>query len=287
MRLEELNGRMLGRYRVLELIGRGGMAAVYRAHDTALKRDVALKILYPQYSGDEGIVERFQREAVVAARLDHPNIVPIYDVGEADGLTYIAMRLLGTRSLADLLRERGTLRAEELAPIVDQIAAALDYAHARGVVHRDIKPANILLEGSSPGAAALVPDLRAVLTDFGIARSLDTSGMTGTGMLIGTPDYMAPEQIRGNRQIDGRADIYALGVLIYRALTGRRPFEGSTQEVLIGHLEGAPMLPSRIDPSLPPEVDLVIRRAMARRPEDRYQTAGELARALRHALGLD
>src|SRR5690606_5112016 len=122
----------------------------------------------------------------------------------------IAMRLLGTRSLADLLRERGTLRAEELAPIVDQIAAALDYAHARGVVHRDIKPANILLEGSSPGAAALVPDLRAVLTDFGIARSLDTSGMTGTGMLIGTPDYMAPEQIRGNRQIDGRADIYAL-----------------------------------------------------------------------------
>ncbi|HWQ12128.1 MAG TPA: serine/threonine-protein kinase, partial [Roseiflexaceae bacterium] len=306
MRLEELIGRRLGRYQILDLIGRGGMAAVYRARDTLLLRDVALKVLYPQYLGDQALVERFQREAVVAARLDHPNIVPIYDVGEADGLTYIAMKLLGTRSLADVLRARGTLTLEELAPIVSQIAAALDYAHARGVVHRDIKPANILLEGigqrsevigvelqggvaspPSPLTHHLSPDTHAVLTDFGIARSLDAPGLTGTGVLIGTPDYMAPEQIRGAPQIDGRADIYALGVLIYRCLTGRRPFEGTTQEVLIGHLEGAPAPLSALDPALPAGVDQVVRRAMARRPEDRYATAGELARALRSAAGLE
>ncbi|MEN9937650.1 MAG: hypothetical protein RLZZ387_4229 [Chloroflexota bacterium] len=285
MRLEELIGRRLARYDIIELLGRGGMAAVYRARDTALQRDVALKVLYPHYTYDQGLIERFQREAVVAARLDHPGIVPIYDVGEADGLTYIAMKLLGRRSLADLLRERDTLTPEQLAPIVDQIAAALDYAHQRGVVHRDIKPANIILDehlGQDEGRGA---DARAVITDFGIARSLDTPGTTGTGMMIGTPDYMAPEQVRGERHIDGRTDVYALGVLIYRALTGRRPFEGTTQEVLIGHLEGAPVPPSQLDPSLPPAVDQVVRRAMSRRPEARYQTAGELARALRQASG--
>jgi serine/threonine-protein kinase len=214
------------------------------------------------------------------------------------------MKLLGPRSLADVLRERGTLTLHELAPIAEQIAAALDYAHARGVVHRDIKPANILLEGLgtrgwglgvgadsnaalAPSPQPLAPDVRAVLTDFGIARSLDTPGLTGTGVLIGTPDYMAPEQIRGERQIDGRADIYALGVLVYRCLTGRRPFEGTTQEVLIGHLEGSPALPSALDPDLPPGIDQIVRRAMARRPEGRYETAGELARALRSAAGLE
>jgi eukaryotic-like serine/threonine-protein kinase len=303
MRLEDLIGRTIGRYQIVALIGRGGMAAVYRARDTALLRDVALKVLYPQYTSDQALVERFQREAVVAAGLDHPHIVPIYDVGEADGLTYIAMKLLGAHTLADLLRERGTLTLDELVPVVDQIASALDYAHARGVVHRDIKPANILLEGLEArglrlgtdvaGHASLASSLQpptslsAVLTDFGIARSLDAPGVTGTGVLIGTPDYMAPEQIRGQRDVDGRADVYALGVLIYRCLTGRRPFEGSTQEVLIGHLEGTVALPSALDPSLPAAVDQLVRRAMARRPEGRYATAGALADALRLVAGFE
>src|SRR5690349_17207245 len=259
MRLEDLIGRRLGRYQIVALLGRGGMAAVYRAHDTALRRDVALKVLYPQYGGDAALVERFQREAVLAANLDHPNILPIYDVGEAEGLVYIAMRLLSGRSFADLLRMRGAMPPAELLPIVDQIAAALDYAHARQIVHRDIKPANILIEGlgdtawglqsPAPNSQLSTPAPQAVLTDFGIAKSLDplASGLTATGVLIGTPEYMAPEQITGSNQVDARADIYALGVLVYRALTGRRPFEGGTQEVLMGHLHGTPADPSSID----------------------------------------
>src|SRR5215211_9214701 len=182
MRLEDLIGQRLGRYEIVALVGRGGMAAVYRAHDTALRRDIALKVLYPQFGGDAALVERFQREAVLAANLDHPNILPIYDVGETNGLVYIAMRLLSGRSFADMLRMRGALPPAELVPIVEQIAAALDYAHARQIVHRDIKPANILIEGmedagwrmanssSSPPPAS--PISHAVLTDFGIAKSL-------------------------------------------------------------------------------------------------------------------
>src|SRR6266508_3834687 len=140
MRLEDLQGRRLGRYEIVAVLGRGGMAAVYRAHDTVLRRDVALKVLYPQYIGDRTLIKRFEYEAVLAAGLDHPNIVPIYDVGEADGLVYIAMKLLSGQSFADILRLRGSLPADELLPIVDQIAAALDYAHVRQIVHRDIKP---------------------------------------------------------------------------------------------------------------------------------------------------
>ncbi len=297
MRLEDLKGRRLGRYEIVALLGRGGMAAVYRAHDTGLRRDVALKVLYPQYTYDETLVERFQREAVLAAGLDHPNIVPIYDVGEADGLVYIAMKLLGGPSLADVLRLRDALSPPELLPIVSQIASALDYAHARGIIHRDIKAANILLEQTEIGdRRAQIPptnlqspisNLRGMLTDFGIAKSLDAPGLTGTGVLIGTPDYMAPEQIRGGHTVDYRADIYALGVLVFRCLTGRRPFEGGTEEVLMGHLYGSIPDLASVAPSLPPAVGPVIGKAMARDPHDRYDSAGEFARALRAATGLE
>jgi serine/threonine-protein kinase len=295
MRLEDLQGRRLGRYEIIGLLGRGGMAAVYRAHDTALRRDVALKILYPQYSSDRTQIERFEREAVLAAGLDHANIVPIYDVGEANGLVYIAMKLLGGPSLADVLRSRSILPLDEVLPIIDQIAAALDYAHARNIVHRDIKAGNIILEGmgvgdwgsgATPSNSQLpTPDPHAVLTDFGIAKSLDpqASGLTGTGMLIGTPDYMAPEQIRSGQTVDWRADIYALGVLLFRCLTGRLPFEGGTEQVLLGHLYGTVPDPSMIEPSLPPSIDPVVRMALAREPAQRYQSAGALANALRAA----
>ncbi|MGQ9547152.1 MAG: serine/threonine-protein kinase [Roseiflexus sp.] len=298
MRLEELAGRRIGRYEVIALLGQGGMAAVYRARDTVLQRDVALKVLYPQFLSDATLVERFRREAVLAARLDHPGIVPIYDIGEIEGTAFIAMRLLNGPSLADVLRVRQRLTVDETIALLDQIAAALDYAHARGVIHRDIKPANIILEGLSipwdgrnpallESVQLTVPTMRAILTDFGIAKALDAPGTTTTGVLIGTPEYMAPEQIRGDVRIDGRVDVYALGVLTFRCLTGRSPFEGTTQEVLLGHLEGTIIEPSAIIPAIPQPIGAAIRLALARRPEDRYRTAGEFARALRSASRME
>jgi Serine/threonine protein kinase len=205
MHLEDMVGRTIGRYHVLTLLGRGRMAAVYRARDTVLQRDVALKVLYPQFLGDATLVERFRREAVLAARLDHPGIVPIYDIGETDGTAFIAMRLLEGPSLADVLRVRQRLTINETLALLDQLAAALDYAHANGVIHRDIKPANIILEGlgtpwnrSNPDlleqVRLTVPTMRAILTDFGIAKALDAPGTTTTGVLIGTPEYMAPDR---------------------------------------------------------------------------------------------
>lgn len=271
MRVEDLQGQQVGRYQVIAVVGLGGMAAVYRAHDPLLRRDVALKVLYPQYTVDTSLVERFKHEAVVAAQIDHPNIVSIYDVGEVDGLVYIAMQLINGRSLADLLYERMKLPLADLVPIIEQIAAALDYAHAQGVVHRDIKAANILLETQH----------MAMLTDFGIAKSLShASGMTSTSVMIGTPDYMAPEQI-SREKVSPQTDVYALGILVFRCLTGRQPFEGGTEQVLLGHLYGNAPTPSSIETSLPATIDPVVQTALSRSPEERYESAGAFARALR------
>lgn len=271
--LRTLINQRLGRYTITELLGRGGMAAVYRATDSVLQRDVALKILHPQYSDDQSLATRFMREAVTAAALDHPNIVPVYDVGEHDGMAYIAMKLLSGETLQDRLQRTGPLDVAELCQILAPVAAALDYAHSRGVIHRDIKPGNIFL-----GQAAAGPP-QVMLTDFGIAKRLDTPGLTSTGSLIGTPDYMAPEQIAG-RAIDARTDVYALGMLAFRALTGRRAFEGSVQEVLMGHLYRPPPQPSSLAPGLSPAVDQAVLQAIASSPADRFASAGAFARAL-------
>lgn len=289
MRLEDLRGQRFGRYEIVDVLGRGGMAAVYRARDTSLQRDVALKLLYAQYSSDTILLERFRREAVVAAQLDHPNIVPIYDVGESNSVTYIAMKLMPGLSLGDVIAARGRLPFDELQPILTQIASALDYAHGRGIIHRDIKPANILLTDgvlnalSAHAAQALTTHTVAMLSDFGIAKSLDSPGMTSTSVMIGTPDYMAPEQIRSERTIDRRADIYALAALTYRALTGQRLYDGNTQEVLLGHLNGSYTPASRVHPALPQALDAVFARGLALQAADRYATAGDFVRELERA----
>lgn len=271
--LKSLINQHLGRYYIKELLGRGGMAAVYCATDTILRRDVALKVLYPQYSDDATLIERFKREAVTAAALEHPHIVPVYDVGEQDGMAFIAMKLFSGHTLQDRLQQAGAIELDELLDVLRPVASALDYAHSRGVIHRDIKPGNIFVSQTSDGAQVM-------LTDFGIAKQLDTPGLTTTGSLIGTPDYMAPEQISG-ASVDARTDIYALGMLVYRALTGRRAYEGSTQDVLMGHLYRRPELPSIVNPRLPPAVDNVIMRAVATSPADRFPSAGAFAEALR------
>lgn len=279
MRLNDLINQHIGHYRVEALLGRGGMAAVYRAFDTRLHRHVALKVLYPHYVADPDIIERFRREAITAAQLDHPHIAPIYDVGEADGIHFLTMKLLPGPSLADALQREGRLAPARAVALAYEVAAALDEAHARGIVHRDIKPGNVLFDDRG----------RAVLTDFGIAKSLDAPALTESSVIVGTPDYIAPEQIdprlASDGKIDRRADLYSLGALLYRALTGRRPYDGSSQAVLVAHLRDEPPPPSSIVPALPPALDRVIAKAMAKRPDDRYSTASELAEALADSLG--
>jgi len=279
MRLNDLINQEVGPYRIEALLGRGGMAAVYRAFDTRLQRHVALKLLYPQYLADPDIVQRFHREAVTAAQLDHPHIAPIFDVGESDGLHYLAMKLLPGPSLAELLQREGRFSLSRTVTLLQELAAALDEAHQHGIVHRDIKPGNVLFDAKG----------RAVLTDFGIAKSLDAPALTETSVIVGTPDYIAPEQIDSrlapNGKLDHRADLYSLGALLYRTLTGRRPFDGSSQMVLLAHLRDEAPPPSTVEPTLPPAVDGVVAKAMAKRPEERYASASELAAALAACLG--
>jgi serine/threonine-protein kinase len=262
-------------YRPEELIGQGGMGVVYRARDLRLKRIVALKVMAPELAADERFRERFAREAELAMSLEHPNVVPIHDAGELDGRLYLVMRLVEGTDLRALLREQGALEPRRALAIVAQVANALDAAHAKGLVHRDVKPSNVLLDH----------DEHVYLADFGLTRSFGSTSSTD-GPSVGTPAYLAPEQIEG-QEIDGRADVYSLGCLLYECLTGAPPFAGSSRlAVAWAHLEEEPPAVTERRGDLAPAIDGVVRKAMAKDPDDRYATCGELATAAEAALGL-
>src|SRR5882672_1413515 len=267
----------LGRYRIVSELGRGAMGAVYRAVDPLIEREVAIKTLLPDLPSEilEEVRERFLREARSAGRLNHPNIVTIFDVGEDAGVAYIAMELLEGRSLQEMLRKQPRLALVTAADIAAQVADALDHAQQYRIVHRDIKPANVMVAGSG----------RCKLTDFGIAY-IPTSSMTQTGATLGSPKYMSPEQVAGIA-VDGRADLFSLGVMIYEMLTGRNPFvrEGDTTPVQVMHrisVEPAAAMRTH-DPAIPEALERIVRRALAKKPQDRYARAADMAEELRRA----
>jgi len=267
-------GTEIAGFRIESVIGRGGMSVVYLAEQTRLGRKVALKVLAPELLGrDDSFRERFIRESHMAARLDHPNSIPIYDAGEADGYMYIAMRYVDGRDLGQVI-EGGPLGLGRTLYIVEQVASALDTAHAHDLVHRDVKPANILLVGDSD---------RLYLTDFGVAKPATSGGLTRTGFFIGTPDYSSPEQIEA-REVDARTDVYALGAVFYACLAGIAPYARDTEvAVLQAHLLEPPPRISERKPELPVALDGVIATAMAKAKEDRYPTCGDLVAAARAA----
>src|SRR6266849_2174548 len=254
-----------GRYRILRKLGTGGMANVYLAEDEVLGRRVAIKILNDRHAGDDQFVERFRREAKNAASLSHPNIVSIYDRGEAEGTYYIAMEYLDGRSLKELIVARGPAPIHLAVDYARQILAAIRFAHRHGIVHRDIKPHNVLVDGEG----------RLKVTDFGIARA-GVSQMTEEGSIIGTAQYLSPEQAKG-APVDQTSDHYSVGVVLYELLTGVVPFSGDTPvEIAMKHLSAVPEAPSAQRAEIPRDLDLVIMRALAKEPSDRYQSAEEM-----------
>ncbi len=290
----DLTGKTLGGYRVIAPLGQGGMADVYKGYQPSLDRYVALKVLTPRASTDAAFYERFQREATAVARLRHPNIVQVYDFGTAEGLTYMVMEFIGGPTLkdrmSDLRAQDQLMPHDEVVTITRDIAAALDYAHAYGLIHRDIKPANILLRTEESLAHLPPPGLQrpeepyAVLTDFGVVKMLEGIQFTATGITLGTPDYMSPEQA-GGEEVTHACDIYALGVIVYEMLVGQLPFSADTPlAVLLMHMSDPPPPARTIVPGLPHGVDEVLDRALAKSPRERFRTAGELAAALADVL---
>ena len=264
-------------YRIDELIGQGGMGVVYRAYDLRLKRIVALKLVTPVLALDERFRERFARETELAMSLEHPNVVPIHDAGDVNGRLYLAMRLVAGTDLRRLLRAEGALEPSRALAICRQLASALDTAHEKGLVHRDVKPSNVLLDESE----------HAYLADFGLTRRTDEQGaQAGDGRSIGTPAYLAPEQIEG-KPVDGRADVYALGCVLFECLTGAPPYSsGSPLGVAWAHLEEEPPSASSLRSDLPEEIDDVVRKALAKEPDDRYPTCAAFVAEAEEAFGL-
>jgi serine/threonine protein kinase len=265
-----LVGRTLGNYQILEEIGRGGMAIVYRAYQPSLNRHVAIKVLPPHFTFDRQFVERFLREAQAAASLRHPNIVVVHDVAEQNGLYYIVMEYLQGQTLRQLIEREGPLSPARVARMVERIASALDYAHQRGFVHRDVKPGNIFVG----------PDDHPTLTDFGIAKAASGTQLTRSGMLIGTPEYMSPEQAQGEN-VDRSTDIYALGIVVYQMLSGQVPFGGTTPHaILYKQIHESPPPLRALQPGLPRALEDALARALAKDPRARYPNAEAFAKAL-------
>lgn len=261
-----VGSRLAGRYRIEARVERGGMATVYRARDEILGRDVALKIMHASLATDPSFAERFRREAQSAARLSHPNVVTVYDCGAADGDSYIVMELVDGTTLRSLIERFGRLDPPTVRHVARGIAAALDHAHAKGIVHRDMKPENVLV----------TPDGQVKVVDFGIAKALGPQAARLTAdRPIGTIAYVAPEQLN-NVDVDGRADVYALGAMVYEMLTGRPPFSGDTPQAVAASRLQQPVL----SPGISPSIDGAVTRATAARPQDRFETPGEFARAL-------
>jgi serine/threonine protein kinase len=267
------DGTPFGRYRLVELLGGGGMGDVWRAYDTATDRIVAIKVLHPHLSEDEEFQRRFRREAHAAARLNNPHVIPIHNYGEIDGRLYVDMRLVEGRDLGTVLAD-GPLEPGRAVRIIEQVANALHAAHQVGLLHRDVKPSNILLDR----------DDFAYLIDFGIARALDETRMTKSGSTIGTFHYIAPERLADGVEEDARADIYSLACVLYECLTGGPPFAGDMARLVTAHLNTPPPRPSINQPNVPARVDQVIATGMAKDPDQRYATTVELADAARDAI---
>lgn len=265
------------KYDIIRLLGRGGGGAVYLAREQAIERLVAIKVLPPESAEAPDVAERFKREAKTAAKLSHPNIVPLYTFGEADGLLYFVMGYVPGESLGDRLRRVDRLPEESARRVLSDIAGALDYAHRQGVVHRDLKPDNVLIDDDTG---------RAMLTDFGIARTVASGHtLTEVGSVVGTPHYMSPEQAAGERSLDGRSDIFPLGVIGYSMLTGRLPFEGdSIREVAIRLITADPEALDQ--PDVSGDHARAVMKSLSKAPEQRWQTGGELRAAIAGGIGI-
>ncbi|HEY3992109.1 MAG TPA: protein kinase, partial [Ktedonobacteraceae bacterium] len=283
MNAEALIGTVLGTCTLQQLVGQGGMGAVYLAQQSRPRRQVAVKVLMPATALKPhqltAFLERFRRETDAAASLEHPNIMPVYEYGERGGLAYLVMPYISAGTLRDVMEREGVMSFNNSLNYLEQMAAALDFAHGRGVIHRDIKPANMLL----------TPEGRLLLTDFGLVKILSDNQneqmrLTGAGAPVGTPDYMSPEQVIGG-EVDGRADQYSLGVVLYQMITGTTPFQGETpMQIASQQLHMIPPAPRSLRSDLPEAAERVILRAMAKRPEERFPSAQEFAAAFRTAL---
>ena len=273
--MTELIGQMLGPYRIIEQIGMGGMATVYRAYQLSMDRYVAVKVLPRHLAQSSSFMGRFEQEAHTIAKLEHPYILPVHDYGEQDGNTYLVLRLVEAGTLRDLMAEQGPLSLDRIQRIVEQVGGALDYAHSEGVIHRDVKPSNVLLDSRGD----------CFLTDFGIARLVEgTAEFTATGGIVGTPAYMSPEQGMGHK-VDVRSDIYSLGIILYEMVTGKVPFEAETPYAVLMKHATAPLPPPReSNPDLPESVEQVILKALAKNPDDRYQQVQKMVSDLQEAI---